>query len=137
MVSASEFESAVPVTSDQSASANQASSHDTLRLQESDSDSEMFRVKRRSSLSIDKRSEVETMRFTENQVYGISEPVFVGICLCLLGFYIGNVFILALHIVSICILNSLLHDHTKLLGIECLSLVNFLQVYSINIYHYC
>ncbi|XP_019709321.2 lysine-specific demethylase JMJ706 [Elaeis guineensis] len=69
MVSASEFESAVPVASDKSANANQACSHDTSTLHESDdSDSEIFRVKRRSSLSIDKRPAVEMIRFTEHQV---------------------------------------------------------------------
>ncbi|XP_038982312.1 lysine-specific demethylase JMJ706-like isoform X2 [Phoenix dactylifera] len=82
MVSASEFESAVPVTSDKSAAANRAGSHDTLSLQQSDdSDSEMFRVKRRSSLSIDKRSVGETIKFTEHQAVRVSTNYGPASCL--------------------------------------------------------
>ncbi|XP_073111647.1 lysine-specific demethylase JMJ13 isoform X2 [Elaeis guineensis] len=68
-VSAGESESAVSVTSDKTASANKAGPHNILSVQESDdSDSEMFRVKRRSSMSIEKRSVGETTMLPEHQV---------------------------------------------------------------------
>lgn len=86
-VSAGESESAVPVTSDKTASAaNKAGSHDISSLQESDdSDSDMFRVKRRSSMSIEKRSVGETTMLPEHQVLLMNMYLLISVYGCLVS----------------------------------------------------